>query len=265
MKLLLAAVLLPAITAALDPTILWASQPCRPDETVLVQGMALGSVKSVHIEIHNTTQAYDAATTEMTDSGLHFIVPPQLAWPAVYAITPVGAAEPFLLNTPRVQWIQGDQGRHSIQGGWFRVFGSCLSLLAADEAPSPGAVVVAEQALRRALDRRDSEAVGHFSRELSLLQANTDKARGKDVQIKLQPADSSNSIVLSSTNASEYSAFFLVPPDFSAGEYTVSIRAAHTNGAWYPIEWFQSKTTPRTSTWHVVAAKKTQKVSSSTL
>jgi hypothetical protein len=238
-------------SAATKPTVLWVSQPIRPNETALVQGMSLDGVKTIHVKIGAGSEALDAVVSDSTDNGLHFVVPPTLRWPAVYEITPAGATEPFLLNAPRVQWMQGDHGRSSLQGGWLRLFGSCLSLAAAEAAPSAGSMVAAEQALRRALDRRDAAAIAHFSHELSILQAHADASTGADVQVKLQAVGSTESTMLSAVNATENTAFILVPADFVAGEFSVSVRAAHTNGSWFPIEWYQSKKVPRASTWRV--------------
>ena len=141
-------------TAAAAPAVLWASQPIRPNETALVQGVALGGVATVSVQIFNASDAQSINPTAVSDSGMHVLMPPTLRWPAVYELTPAGAASPFLLNAPEVRWIQGDGGKISSQGGWLRAFGSCLSLVAT--TPSEGALVEAQQALRRALDRRDA-------------------------------------------------------------------------------------------------------------
>ena len=95
----------------------------------------------------------------------------------------------------------------------------------------------------------------------SLAELHKPASLDTSVRLKLQPVGGSTGagsardmVVITSTNATEFSASFAVTdPALTIGtEWVVSIAAAHTNGVFHPIAWFQSKTSPATSRWAIV-------------
>lgn len=116
------------------PNIFWASDPIRPDETVLVVGSDLADVVQVQIERpadnpeFRNSEAIDGShlvePIRPSKESLRFVIPRQLP-PGVYRFTliaPSGRTSGYL-NVPSVYWSQGDKGRASSPGGWIRVFG----------------------------------------------------------------------------------------------------------------------------------------------
>jgi hypothetical protein len=165
-----------AAAPAIDPTVFWVSQPARPNETALVQGSGLRNVTAVKVRAAGSaTPAMSVPVTEASDAGLHFVLPPQLAWPAIYELelspSSTSDATRTAINAPRVQWLQGDKGDASSAGGWVRAFGACLRLPSTKggSGGGAGARVRAEQALRLALDRRDAPAIARHSETLGRL------------------------------------------------------------------------------------------------
>ena len=131
------------VAAAASPHIFWASDPVRPDETVMVQGSDLGGASAV-VEmarlddgpatavgpLPEIKQWTRAAVLQASDETLKFVVPAD--WkPGVFAyrITAGGATtEARLLNAPDPWWMQGDEGESASSGGWLRVLGKSLAL-----------------------------------------------------------------------------------------------------------------------------------------
>ena len=128
--------------SAAAPTVVWISEPVRPNETAVVQGFGLSAVDQVRVqvlgsgnpttvmatEVRRAIKRHRAATETMqiqvSDSGLHFVVPPSLKWPAAFEMRLVESAPdtsaiapqqapPRLINMPHVKWIQGDEGSRS--------------------------------------------------------------------------------------------------------------------------------------------------------
>ena len=120
------------------PQISWASDPVRPDETVLLRGCGFGSrpaVEFARLDDGAPSLAKQTALAWVTlpvlqpgDDALKFVIPSD-ARPGVFACRVVadGArSEPVLLNRPDVWWQQGDAGPAASPGGWLRIFGKCL-------------------------------------------------------------------------------------------------------------------------------------------
>ncbi len=143
------------------PCIFWASDPVRPDETVLLQGSDFGTTAIVEIARLDDAAAGEppdpprlareaqlsqikawtpVPVLQGTDESLKFVVPADWA-PGVFVcrITAGGAtSDPALLNEPDPWWIQGDEGEAATAGGWLRVLGKSLTNPepAADQPPS---------------------------------------------------------------------------------------------------------------------------------
>ena len=117
------------------PRIFWASDPVRPDETVLVQGSDFEGAKVEVSRLADGGQEAKARAQAMevlqgSASSLKFIVPAD--WEqGVYALKVTGkdgkASKEWLINSPDVWWTQGDEGEAATPGGWLRAFGKALN------------------------------------------------------------------------------------------------------------------------------------------
>jgi hypothetical protein len=126
--LLSAALVLPL--GAETPHIFWASDPVKPDETVLVQGSDFEGAK-VEVQQLGRDKKWSAIPiAQGSDSSLKFIVPADWAQ-GVYALKVTGkdgkASKEWLINSPDVWWVQGDEGEAATPGGWLRAFGKSRS------------------------------------------------------------------------------------------------------------------------------------------
>jgi hypothetical protein len=197
--------------AAPRPCIFWASDPVRPDETVLLQGSDFPAAAVVEItRLDNTPTgagadgalpARDAQLGQIkawtrvpvlqgTDETLKFVVPADWA-PGVFAcrIVAAGAAsEPTLLNEPDPWWIQGDEGEAATAGGWLRVLGKSLT------TPDPA---------------------------------------GKEPSTVRLERDGQAAIVLPAVAADGYSLRCAMPADLAVGKYRVHV----SNGSGGPAAW----------------------------
>lgn len=116
----------------------WASDPVRPDETVLVQGCDLGKAAVELARLEDDAQAATGGAANVrwvpvpvlqaSASSLKFAVPAD--WkPGVFACrarNQEGDSGVVLLNAPDPWWTQGDEGAGATPGGWLRVFGKAL-------------------------------------------------------------------------------------------------------------------------------------------
>jgi hypothetical protein len=133
-----------SVSFAESPVIFWASDPVRPDETILAQGDLLdGDTKLQIAELQNKNagnpdlKTVDFSKTKFTSLSsmqpsaqtAKYLVPAD--WEhGIYAIRPVRNGEfgkTTILNAPQLWWIQGDQVKSSSTGGEYRIFGKCLS------------------------------------------------------------------------------------------------------------------------------------------
>jgi hypothetical protein len=128
-RAVLLAALLRAGQAAAEPSIFWVSQPVRPGETVLAQGDGWGDDARVtvwRVPDPGPSEGTPAPLLQTTPRSLKFTLPND--WPmGVYAFR-VNGGPLTLVNAPELWWVQGNRGRRATPGGWFRAFGTCLSL-----------------------------------------------------------------------------------------------------------------------------------------
>ncbi|HEY3322407.1 MAG TPA: hypothetical protein VGP72_18235 [Planctomycetota bacterium] len=130
-------------TAAQPPVITWASDPVRPDETVLLRGGGFGTqpvVEFARLEDSDPSAKDQPALSwtklpvlQASDDALKFVIPAD-ARPGVFTCRVVvdgAASSPVFLNRPDVWWFQGDAGPSATPGGWLRIFGKCLGADAA--------------------------------------------------------------------------------------------------------------------------------------
>lgn len=163
--------------------VFWASDPIRPDETVLVFGHDLDAVRNIRVErLPDAPSAGDGAitesekvsTTQNSATSLKFTIPKDFRDGTFRVhLDPDGAT--FDLNVPTVYWLQGDQGTASRPGGWLRVLGRNIGR-------SPSAILT-----------------------LTPLEKGRDK------------------IVLSAARSGLWDSKFLIPSDTPPGPYAVSL------------------------------------------
>jgi len=121
--------------AGATPQIVWASDPVRPDETVVVmgEGFSSNSVVEMGLGRGSSTPGVKAWTTlqptQVSEQSLKVVVPKE--WPLnVWAFRvrngPV-VSNADVLNEPEVWWWNGDSGEFATPGGWLRVFGKSLN------------------------------------------------------------------------------------------------------------------------------------------
>ncbi len=112
------------------PHIVWASDPVRPGETVMLIGEGFTSNSVVELSESGSGQPWQALSQEQS-GGRSFkaAVPkgvPQNVWACrVRQGDQVSPVE--WLNEPVVWWCNGDGGETATPGGWLRVFGKSLN------------------------------------------------------------------------------------------------------------------------------------------
>ena len=122
------------LIAAGTPYVLWASDPVRPDETLMVWGQGFDSGTVVEFsEVDpggNPAGEWRAIEPlEISERCVKAVVPPD--WKAgVFACrarTGETVSNHRLVNAPDPWWVQGDLGETASPGGWLRVQGKCLT------------------------------------------------------------------------------------------------------------------------------------------
>lgn len=126
-----------------SPVAFWASDPVKPNETVMVQGDLLdgdtelqmavldnGKVGKTVVAIEFSKLKYESARSMQpsVQTG-KYLIPADWKM-GIYAIRPARNGEvglPRLVNAPDAWWIQGDQVKSTTPGSRFSVFGKCLS------------------------------------------------------------------------------------------------------------------------------------------
>lgn len=111
---------------AAGPVVIWASDPVRPGETVVVRGDGLGSTARVEVAPGGNLSSWQPVeVVQQTDRTLKFILPGTIpTGTAAFRITAEGTTSPaVLLNEPELWWTQGDETDAATPGGWIRVFG----------------------------------------------------------------------------------------------------------------------------------------------
>jgi hypothetical protein len=126
---------------AAAPQIFWASDPVRPNETVLLQGSDFGASPVVQIvrladdaptlpspASRSSYSGTHVSPLQASDCSLKFVVPAKWKF-GVFAVSVAdgdNAFTPTLLNAPDPWWMQADHGETAQPGGWFRVCGKSL-------------------------------------------------------------------------------------------------------------------------------------------
>ena len=112
------------------PVIIWASDPVRSGETVVVRGDAFGRKAKVEVSVSGQGDWKPAEILQKTERTLKFVLPKELpAGVVCFRIQVDGAFSDLQkLNAPKVWWIQGNQVESATPGGWIRLFGLNLGL-----------------------------------------------------------------------------------------------------------------------------------------
>jgi hypothetical protein len=195
-----------------SPTLLWASQPTLPNETVLVWGSGLlkGGATSVTIQpVAGAAGApappgLRAALFDVSDTSFKVTLPPGLPEGrytlCVHGMSPAAAPACIQLNDPEMWWLRGDVNlTHATAGsGWVRIFG------------------------RNFGDQQQQDAT---------------TSSLPPVQLQLCPGDGvcqyqGEITTLSAVNGSANDALFLLPGSLTIGLYTLSVSSG---GAVFPL------------------------------
>ncbi len=131
----------PTRADAAPPAIVWASDPVRPDETVLLQGDGFRTNSVIELSRLPDSPVTTPKPEVITDSWRR-VEPLQRSEQSLKLVLPkkglVGAwrcrvhngdvvSDVVTLNAPDVWWWQGDGGETAAPGGWLRLFGKSLN------------------------------------------------------------------------------------------------------------------------------------------
>ena len=108
------------------PTILWASSPVAPGETILVHGGDFGS--NPQLEIRSAEKTAVLHPVSVSETALMFAFPKdwQPCEVSARVLSDERSSNTYLINTPDIWWVQGDWGTEASPGGWVRLFGRCI-------------------------------------------------------------------------------------------------------------------------------------------
>ena len=126
--------LLAAFTPLLaKPVIIWASDPVRAGESVVVRGDGFGAKALVEASFSQNGKPTDWKALDVlqqTPSTLKFALPAKIGDGIVRFRISDGkdASETNILNAPKIWWMQGDETESATPGGWLRIFGLNLEL-----------------------------------------------------------------------------------------------------------------------------------------
>jgi len=126
------------------PVVYWASDPVRPDETMLVQGHLLSEgyleiarlkdgwftgKPAINCPDYDKLKKTKLVSMQPSEQTAKYLIP--AGWKmGIYAIRPVKdgqCGKVRLVNAPDVWWLQGDRTKSATPGGWLKVFGKCVS------------------------------------------------------------------------------------------------------------------------------------------
>ena len=115
------------------PVIIWASDPVRAGESVVVRGDGFGAKALVEASFSQNGKPTDWKALDVlqqTPSTLKFALPAKIGDGIVRFRISDGkdTSESSVLNAPKVWWMQGDETETATPGGWLRIFGLNLEL-----------------------------------------------------------------------------------------------------------------------------------------
>lgn len=185
----------PAIADA--PVITWASDPVRPDETVVLFGEGFSGDCVVELgQMPDAPTTVPAADMAIAPERWEKITPLQASQQCLKCVVPKAwspgvwacrvrcgdqVSDPVVLNAPEPWWFNGDGGEVASPGGWLRVFGKSLKL-------------------------------------------------GGDGQAVLR-ADDGRTLTLKPAEVDDYAMKLALPADMAAGDYTLWVHNCHGGAA----------------------------------
>ena len=115
------------------PVIIWASDPVRAGESVVVRGDGFGQKSRVEASFSEKGKATDWRALDVlqqTPSTLKFALPAAIGDGIVrFRISDGNETSALsILNAPKVWWMQGVETETATAGGWLRIFGLNLDL-----------------------------------------------------------------------------------------------------------------------------------------
>jgi len=115
------------------PVVIWASDPVRAGETVLVRGDGFGQkavVEASFSENGKLTSWKPVDVLQQTSGTLKFALPADIGDGIARFRISDGkeTSDISTLNAPKVWWMQGDETETATPGGWLRIFGLNLNL-----------------------------------------------------------------------------------------------------------------------------------------
>lgn len=115
------------------PVVIWASDPVRAGESVVVRGDGFGDKASVEVSFSKNGKPSDwqsAEVLQQKSTTLKFVLPSEIGDGIVRFRISDGqeSSDPSVLNAPKIWWIQGDETEAATPGGWLRLFGLNLNL-----------------------------------------------------------------------------------------------------------------------------------------
>jgi hypothetical protein len=112
------------------PVVIWASDPVRPGETVVVRGDGFGKKSKVEVSLSGEGGWKKAEVLQQTERTLKFVCPSDLPTGLIFFRIQTNGEDSQVqrLNGPKIWWIQGDQVETATIGGWIRLFGLNLGL-----------------------------------------------------------------------------------------------------------------------------------------
>ena len=256
------------------PRLLWASQPVRPNSTLLVQGhFPLGrATRAVLKALPDGPEANVSAAQDWeSDTALYFRVPASFPDYTGLRLTvrsgggggsaPAGAIE---VNTPRIKWTQGDAGASATPGGFLRLFGSALAFgqagaNAQHAAGTYGDYQMLESELNHALRSHDHVVIAEAAARLAQLGKALSGAgalSGRQTTLALVPVRGAATgspraaVNLTATNATDVDAHFALPATMAPGEYSLVVR--NPAGMAASLDVYVDQARPRVTTVHVI-------------
>ena len=115
------------------PVVIWASDPVRAGESVVVRGDGFGEKSSVEVSFTKNGKLTDwqsAEVLQQKSTTLKFVLPVEIGDGIVRFRISDGqeSSDPSVLNAPEIWWMQGDETETATPGGWIRLFGLNLDL-----------------------------------------------------------------------------------------------------------------------------------------
>lgn len=272
-------------SAAQNVTLLWCSDPVRPNETLMVQYASVSALEDPVVQLRPVSNGAAAVSLKpvlVTKRTVSIVVPLGASYDA-YEVTLLSGSSrsnTITANQPAVWWVQGDAGSAATVGGWLRAFGHGLAL-PQPAAPSAGTVGNARTSrghdasetlphltlwelsrrLENAAQRSDWAAAEHLAQQLEAL-ASTQRqvatlALRTTLTLSLVTAldsgrtDSVAPIVIHASNATEYAATFEMPSGIIPGRYSVSVSNGASAGV---LDAYYNHLQPRVSTVEIKPA-----------